>query len=119
MSDPIDKLLDAAESGKSIIKNRDILHFTYIPNIILHRDSEQKQVTQSLLPILKQSRPSNLLDMYKGILLVNSGSWQKQTPFQASVGMTPNPGIAIMVNLKTFQVFHQNYNSNSDNILQS
>ncbi len=59
------------------------------------------------------------LDMYKGILMVNSGSWQKQTPFQASVGMTPNPGISIMVNLKSFQVFHQNYNSNSDNILQS
>ena len=61
MSDPIDRMLDAAESGKSIIKNREILHFTYIPNIIFHRDSEQKQVTQSLLPILKQSRPSNLL----------------------------------------------------------
>ncbi len=61
MSDPIDDLLDAAESGKSIIKNRDILHFTYIPKIILHRDSEQKEITQSLLPILKQSRPSNLL----------------------------------------------------------
>ena len=59
------------------------------------------------------------LDMYKGILLVNSGSWQKQTPFQVSVGMTPNPGIALLVNLKTFQVFHQNYNSNLDNILQS
>ncbi|MGY5151328.1 MAG: DNA-directed DNA polymerase II small subunit [Candidatus Nitrosopumilus sp. bin_6a] len=59
------------------------------------------------------------LDMYKGILLINSGSWQKQTPFQASVGMTPNPGIAILVNLKTFQVFHQNYSSNLDNILQS
>jgi len=57
------------------------------------------------------------LDMYKGILLVNSGSWQRQTPFQASVGMTPNPGIVIMVNLKTFQVFHQNYNSNLENIL--
>jgi len=61
MSDPIDNLLDAAESGKSIIKNRDILHFTYIPNIILHRKNEQELVTQSLLPILKQSRPSNLL----------------------------------------------------------
>ncbi|MGY5148348.1 MAG: Cdc6/Cdc18 family protein [Candidatus Nitrosopumilus sp. bin_7KS] len=61
MSDPIDDLLDAAESGKSIIKNRDILHFTYIPTTILHRKSEQEQVTQSLLPILKQSRPSNLL----------------------------------------------------------
>jgi cell division control protein 6 len=59
--DPIDRLLDAAESGKSIIKNREILHFTYIPNTIHHRDSEQEQVTQSLLPILKQSRPSNLL----------------------------------------------------------
>ena len=59
------------------------------------------------------------LDMYKGVLLVNSGSWQKQTPFQASVGMIPNPGIAIMVNLKTFQVFHENYNSNLDNVLQS
>ncbi|MCV0430765.1 AAA family ATPase [Nitrosopumilus sp.] len=61
MSDPIDRLLDAAESGKSIIKNRDILHFSYIPEIILHRNNEQEQVTQSLLPILKQSRPSNLL----------------------------------------------------------
>ena len=59
------------------------------------------------------------LDMYKGILLVNSGSWPKQTPFQASVGMTPNPGIAIIVNLKTFQVFHENYSSDSNNILQS
>ncbi|PIW35568.1 MAG: cell division control protein Cdc6, partial [Nitrosopumilales archaeon CG15_BIG_FIL_POST_REV_8_21_14_020_33_23] len=61
MSDPIDRLLDAAESGKSIIKNRDILHFTYIPNTIQHRNTEQEQVTQSLLPILKHSRPSNLL----------------------------------------------------------
>ena len=59
------------------------------------------------------------LDMYKGILLVNSGSWQKQTPFQASVGMTPNPGLAIIVNLKTFQVFHENYSSDSNNVLQS
>jgi len=59
------------------------------------------------------------LDMYKGILLINSGSWQSQTPFQSSVGMTPNPGIALMVNLKTFQVLHQNYNSKLDNILQS
>jgi cell division control protein 6 len=61
MSDPIDRLLDAAESGRSLIKNRDILHFTYIPQIIQHRNSEQEQVTQSLLPILKKSRPSNLL----------------------------------------------------------
>ena len=42
MSDPIDDLLDAAESGKSIIKNRDILHFTYIPEKIQHRKTEQE-----------------------------------------------------------------------------
>ena len=57
------------------------------------------------------------VDMYRGVLLVNSGSWQRQTPFQASVGMRPNPGIAIMVNLKTFQVLHDNYNSELDNVL--
>ncbi len=61
MSDPIDRMLDAAETGKSIIKNRESLHFSYKPPIILHRESELEQVTQSLLPILKQSRPSNLL----------------------------------------------------------
>lgn len=61
MTDPIDRLLDAVESGKSLIKNRDILHFTYIPDVIFHRDEEQEKVTQSLLPILKQARPSNLL----------------------------------------------------------
>ncbi len=59
--DPVERLLDAAENGLTLIKNRDILHFTYIPNTIFHRDSEQELVTQSLMPILKQSRPSNLL----------------------------------------------------------
>ena len=61
MVDPVDDILDAAENGKSIIKNRDVLHFRYIPDIILHRKSEQQKVTQSLLPILKQSPPSNIL----------------------------------------------------------
>lgn len=61
LQDPVDRILNVAQNGKSLIKNRDILHFNHIPNIIHHRDSEQEQVTQSLLPILKQSRPSNLL----------------------------------------------------------
>lgn len=61
VEDPVDRLLDAVESGKSIIKNRNVLHFTYLPDTILHRTEEQEKITQSLLPILKQSRPSNLL----------------------------------------------------------
>ena len=59
--DPIDRLLDAAQNGKTLIKNRDVLHFTFMPNDILHRDPEQEKITQSLLPILMESRPSNLL----------------------------------------------------------
>jgi len=59
--DPIDKLLDDATSGKSLFKNREVLHFTFIPDAVLHRDEEQKKVTQSLIPLLKKARPSNLL----------------------------------------------------------
>lgn len=59
--DPIDKLLDDATSGKSLFKNREVLHFTFIPDAVLHRDDEQKKVTQSLIPLLKKARPSNLL----------------------------------------------------------
>lgn len=48
-------------------------------------------------------------DMYRGVLLINSGTWQKQTPFQASVGITPTPGLAVLVNLKTFKVYYQDF----------
>ena len=61
VKDPVDRLLDAAQSGKTLIKNRDVLHFTHMPELILHRDQEQEKLTQSLLPILMGSRPSNLL----------------------------------------------------------
>lgn len=49
------------------------------------------------------------LDIYKGILLLNSGTWQRQTPFQASVGISPTPGLAILVNLKTFKVYQKDF----------
>lgn len=61
MSDPLDKILDSAKSYTPIITARQKLHFTHIPNTILHRDEQQKQVAQMLLPILRGSRPSNLL----------------------------------------------------------
>ena len=53
-------------------------------------------------------------DMYRGILLINSGTWQKQTPFQASVGVSPTPGLAVLVNLKTFKVYHQDFKSTNN-----
>ncbi len=55
------------------------------------------------------------LDMYRGILIVNSGAWQTQTPYQASVGITPTPGIALIVNLATLKVFRKDFTEkNSD-----
>ena len=61
MSDPIDRILDAVQAGKSIIKNREILREDYEPDIIQYRDSEQEEITQSLSPILLKSRASNLI----------------------------------------------------------
>jgi len=49
------------------------------------------------------------LDMYRGVLILNSGSWQHQTPFQASVGVTPTPGIAVIVNLQNFKVYTKDF----------
>ena len=41
---------------------------------------------------------------YRGVLMINSGTWQKQTPFQAGAGITPTTNLAVFVNLKTFDV---------------
>ncbi len=49
------------------------------------------------------------LDMYRNILLVNSGAWQRQTPFQVSVGQVPTPGFAVIVNLNSLKVFLKDF----------
>ena len=36
---------------------------------------------------------------YKGVLLVNSGCWQAQTPYQRARGIRPTPGRAFLVDL--------------------
>ena len=53
------------------------------------------------------------LEMYRGVLLVNSGAFQSQTPFQASVGLEPTPGLAAVVNLKTLEVRTMSFGSGS------
>ncbi len=40
---------------------------------------------------------------YRGVLLINSGAWQAKTPFQESVRMEPTPGLAVIVNLRTYK----------------
>lgn len=53
------------------------------------------------------------VDSYRGTLVVNSGAWQAQTKFQQTMGITPSPGIAIVVNLATLQPFKQDFNDNN------
>lgn len=50
------------------------------------------------------------VDSYRGTLVVNSGAWQAQTKFQQTMGITPSPGIAIVVNLATLRPFKQDFN---------
>ena len=47
----------------------------------------------------------NEFDSHNGVLLINSGTWQAQTPFQESVGQVPTPCQAVLLNLKTFKLF--------------
>jgi len=48
-------------------------------------------------------------DTYRGTLLVNSGAWQHQTEYQREMGHVPNPGIAPIVDLQTFEVMPINF----------
>src|SRR5512136_578320 len=40
---------------------------------------------------------------YRGVLGVNAGCWQAQTKFQKQVNITPTPGRAVLVNLRTLE----------------
>ena len=48
-------------------------------------------------------------DRYRGVLIVNSGAWQKQTEYMSRLGLKPTPGIIPAVNLQTMQVTTLNF----------
>jgi DNA polymerase II small subunit len=48
-------------------------------------------------------------EKYRGVLIVNSGAWQKQTEYQSKMGLEPTPGIIPVVNLQTLQVMTLNF----------
>jgi DNA polymerase II small subunit len=47
---------------------------------------------------------------YRGTLVVNSGAWQSQTKYQQTMGITPTPGLAVIVNLATLQPVVYDFN---------
>jgi DNA polymerase II small subunit len=40
---------------------------------------------------------------YRGVLVVNSGGWQKQTEYMEKLGLVPTPGLVPVVNLQTLE----------------
>lgn len=48
---------------------------------------------------------------YRGTLLVNSGTWQAQTDYQANMGLEPTPSIIPILDLSTLKVLRRNFSA--------
>jgi len=52
-------------------------------------------------------------DRYKSTLIINSGTWQAQTGYQANLGISPRPGLVPIVNLSTLDVVWKDFLTSS------
>lgn len=69
-------------------------------------ESEDMLVIDEVPDILHMGHVHRLgFGLHRGVLTVNSGTWQSQTPFQQARGIQPDAGQAVLINLKTFKVF--------------
>lgn len=99
-----------AEAMKILLKARHLSPI-YGQRTPLSPENEDMMVIDQIPDIL-HSGHVHVIDVqnYKGTLMVNSGAWQAQTKFQQTMGITPTPGIAIVVNLATLQPFQVDFN---------
>ncbi len=51
---------------------------------------------------------------YRGVTVVNSGTWQGQTKYQRSQNINPTPGIMPVCNLRTMETAFINFSTHSD-----
>jgi len=42
-------------------------------------------------------------EVYRGVIMVNSGAWQGRTVYQRKMGLEPTPGVVPIINLQTLQ----------------
>jgi DNA polymerase II small subunit len=98
-----------AEAMKTLLKARHLAP-TYGERTPIAPEQEDMMVITEVPDIL-HSGHVHVADIqnYRGTLIVNSGAWQAQTKFQQTMGITPTPGIAILVNLATLQPFIQDF----------
>jgi DNA polymerase II small subunit len=99
-----------AEAMKVLLKARHLAP-TYGERTPVAPEQEDMMVMTDVPDIL-HSGHVHVTDVqsYRGTLVVNSGAWQSQTKFQQTMGITPSPGMAILVNLATLQPSIQDFN---------
>lgn len=61
MSFDIDNIFSKAATGRSLVKNRQVLTIDYVPEKLPFRDEEARTLAQVLSTLFKGARPSNLL----------------------------------------------------------
>ena len=82
--------------------------------------AEKDELVISDIPDIFHSGHIHVLDSenYRGTLILNSGTWQSQTPFQEKMGIDPVTGIIPIVNLSTLKVFTRDFKINSNKIIK-
>jgi DNA polymerase II small subunit len=72
---------------------------------------EEDMLVISEVPDIFHTGHVHIIDVgrYRNTLVVNSGAWQSQTRYQQTMGIMPTPGIVILINLSTLQLFQKNF----------
>jgi DNA polymerase II small subunit len=94
-----------AEAMKTLLKARHLSPIYGQRTPISPEKDDMMVITE--IPDILHSGHVHVMDVqnYRGTLIVNSGTWQDQTPFQQTMGIMPTSGIAIAVNLSTLRPF--------------
>jgi DNA polymerase II small subunit len=100
-----------AEAMKILLKSRHLSPI-YGQRTPIAPEREDMMIIEEVPDILHSGHVHVIdVDSYKGTLLVNSGAWQSQTPFQQTMGITPTPGIAIAINLSNLKPYKIDFNN--------
>jgi DNA polymerase II small subunit len=103
-----------AEAMKVLLKSRHLSPI-YGQRTPIAPEKEDMMIIEEVPDILHSGHVHVIdVDSYKGTLLVNSGAWQSQTPFQQTMGITPTPAIAIAINLSSLKPYKIDFNNFGD-----
>jgi DNA polymerase II small subunit len=99
-----------AEAMKVLLKARHLAPIYGERTPIAPEQEDMMVITE--VPDIFHSGHVHVADIqsYRGTLVVNSGAWQSQTKFQQTMGITPTPGVAVIVNLATLQPLAYDFN---------